>query len=296
MEIDIESSSVNHIDATVNKNSNDPWHFTGFYVEPETHKRQESWDLLRNLHGRSSLPWLCAGDFNEIIKQSEKRGGRLRPYAQMQIFRDALDESELMDLGFKGLPFTWCKHYRNGVSIWERLDRAVASYEWFLKFSGSRVHHIDSTTSDHKILWVELSDLDLQRKKKVFRFEEMRLANRGCGELVEGVWQAHYDGVKEKKVLRKLDTCSKELTRWSRECFGNIKQELEKKNKLLSQAERRVVQGVGGSDLILQLKNEINSLMENEERMWRQRSRALYLKEGDQNTRFFHCRATQRKR
>ena len=111
---------------------------------------------------------MCAGDFNEIIKQSEKRGGRLRPYAQMQIFKDALDESELMDLGFKGLPFTWCKHYRNGVSIWEQLDRAVASYEWFSKFPASRVHHIDSTTSDHKILWVELSDLDLQRKKEGF--------------------------------------------------------------------------------------------------------------------------------
>ena len=48
--------------------------------------------------------------------------------------------------------------------------------------------------------------------------------------------------------------------------------------------------------MILQLKNEINSLMEKEERMWRQRSRALYLKEGDRNTRFFHCRATKRKR
>ena len=51
VEIDIKSSSVNHIDVTVNKNSGEPWCFTGFYSEPETHKRQESWDLLRSLHG-----------------------------------------------------------------------------------------------------------------------------------------------------------------------------------------------------------------------------------------------------
>ena len=189
---------------------------------------------------------MCAEDFNEIIKQSEKLGGRLRPYAQMQIFRDALDECELMDLGFKGFPYTWSKHYRNGFSIWEWLDRAVASYEWFSKFPSSQVHHIDSTTSHHKILWVELSDLDFQKKKKVFRFEEMWLAEKGCGELVEGIWQVNYDVVEEKKVLRKLDTCSRELTHWSKECFGNIKHKLEKKKKQLSQVERRTAQGGGG--------------------------------------------------
>ena len=36
--------------------------------------------------------------------------------------------------------------------------------------------------------------------------------------------------------------------------------------------------------------------MGKEERMWRQRARITYIKEGDRNTRFFHCRATQRKR
>ena len=35
--------------------------------------------------------------------------------------------------------------------------------------------------------------------------------------------------------------------------------------------------------------------MGKEERMWRQRSRFTYIKEGDRNTRFFHSRATMRK-
>jgi len=40
----------------------------------------------------------------------------------MQIFREVLDECEFMDLGFKGFPYTWSKHYHSGVSIWEKLD------------------------------------------------------------------------------------------------------------------------------------------------------------------------------
>jgi len=56
IEVDVESSSLNHINATINKNSREAWHFTGFYGVPKTHKRQESWDLLHSLHSQSSHP------------------------------------------------------------------------------------------------------------------------------------------------------------------------------------------------------------------------------------------------
>ena len=84
--VDVASSSLNHIDATINKSSREAWRFTSFYGEPETHKRNESWNLLRQLHGQNSLLWLCASDFNEITKQLEKLGCRLRPGAELGFF------------------------------------------------------------------------------------------------------------------------------------------------------------------------------------------------------------------
>lgn len=78
--VDIESSSLNHIDVLINKGKEDEWRFTGFYGMPETQRMMESWDLIRNLQNQFSTPWLCASDFNEITKTSEKKGGRLRPY------------------------------------------------------------------------------------------------------------------------------------------------------------------------------------------------------------------------
>ena len=243
---------------------------------------------LRSLHHRSSLSWLCAGDFNEIVKQAEKSGGRLRPHNQMQQFKEVLDECGFMDLGFKGFPFTWSKHWQNGFSVWERLDRAMASQDWFLEFPGTVVHHIDNTSSDHKMLWVKKTGLEFRQKKKPFRFEEVWLADKGCGEVVEGVWLASVEENNDKTVLRKIETCGKELTRWSKECFGNIRNELTKKRKELARVERQALQG-GCAVRLVEIKKEIDSLMDKEERMWRQRSRSLYLKEGDRNTRFFHC-------
>lgn len=66
MELYVESSSPNHIDASINKAKEDVWRFTRFCGAPETHLRMEPWNLLRDLHQRFSVPWLCARGFNEI--------------------------------------------------------------------------------------------------------------------------------------------------------------------------------------------------------------------------------------
>ena len=48
IEVDVVTSLLNHIDVTVNKNTDKPWRFTGFYGELETQRRFESWDLFCN--------------------------------------------------------------------------------------------------------------------------------------------------------------------------------------------------------------------------------------------------------
>ena len=61
-----------HIDVKVNgETMEDSWRFTGFYGHFQTHKRGETWDLLRVLHDQMALPWLCVGDFNEILTGNE---------------------------------------------------------------------------------------------------------------------------------------------------------------------------------------------------------------------------------
>ncbi|OMO77956.1 hypothetical protein CCACVL1_14735 [Corchorus capsularis] len=70
-----------HIVAHVVVNLDGTWRFMSFYGHPETSRRSESWVLLKLLASRSSLPlpWMCAGDFNEILSNDEKIGGPLRP-------------------------------------------------------------------------------------------------------------------------------------------------------------------------------------------------------------------------
>ena len=108
MGVSISSYSQHHIDAVLDFQSPNPWRFTGFYGSPTVEGKSAAWNILRTLHTHHNLPWLCAGDFNELLSNSEKWGRRLRPEQQMAHFRQVVDDFGFMDLGFTGPSFTWC--------------------------------------------------------------------------------------------------------------------------------------------------------------------------------------------
>ncbi|GKV47523.1 hypothetical protein SLEP1_g54421 [Rubroshorea leprosula] len=83
--------SQSHIDVEIVDPGGGEWRITWFYGRPEAARREESWTLLKSLKAASSQPWLCLGDFNEILWQSEKAGGNHRPYKQMEVFAEALN-------------------------------------------------------------------------------------------------------------------------------------------------------------------------------------------------------------
>ena len=84
----------------------------------------------------------------------------------MQQFREVIDECGFMDLGFEGSKFTWSKHFENGVSIWERLNRCLVNNSWFMKFGGSRVYHLSCNSSDHIPILISLLGLNRPTRKK----------------------------------------------------------------------------------------------------------------------------------
>ena len=110
------------------------WRLTGFYGHPETHRRYESWHLLAFLNNQLQLPWLCLGDFNDILSNTEKSGGAIQSQQQMDGFRKVVDYCAFQELGYYGSNFTWCNMQGGDNKIYLRLDRAFANLEWFEKF------------------------------------------------------------------------------------------------------------------------------------------------------------------
>ena len=111
------------------------------------------------------------------------------------------------------------------------MDPGLATNDWLLKFLGTKIHHLLSDSLDHYPLWIVPDGLDVIVSTKPFRFEEMWLSNLGYSRVVEAVWSSNDMVDPSTKVMRKVEKCGKELKRWNRDHFGNVRKELAKKKK-----------------------------------------------------------------
>ena len=213
----------------------------------------------------------------------------------MQSFSDCLDFCGLKDLGFSGLPFTWCNRRFDGNVVWVQLDRAVASLEWVLKFPAVRLYHLSGLSSDHKPIWLCSDDIRKRffRPNKPFGFEAMWIKDDRCERAIHEAWDKFSTADLIGNVLLKVSNYQTHLSEWNKKVFGNVQRTLEKKRRELEQAEHVAAWG-GGCGRLKELNAEIRRLTDMEDCMWNQRAKVDWLHDGDKNTKYFHCRSTER--
>ena len=266
--LEIKSFSGNHIDAFVRETDNSStWRITGFYGHPETHKRYESWHLLSFLHSQYQLPWLCLGDFNEILSMHEKVGGPIRSQQQMDGFRNIVNFYGFSDLGYCGNDFTWCNMQDDENRIQLRLDRALATHEWIVKFSGMRVFHLVDSTSDHCALLLNSSPPHRSPRIKRFHFEALWTKNRECREIIDSSWGVGSDLSTPEGLMENLNLCASELSSWSSSVYGHIPKKIQSKRNSLSSLMQQDCSGELGAE-IRAIRRELNELLDDEELYW----------------------------
>ncbi|XP_074278415.1 uncharacterized protein LOC141602006 [Silene latifolia] len=210
------TASIHHIDLLVKEGGRE-WRATGFYGWPMVSDRNLSWELLRLLSGQSDLPWLCMGDFNEVLFSTEMKGGS-RPQWQMNNFRTSVDDCGLTDIGWEGYQFTWDNGQAGEANRQSMIDRAMCTNSWLELFPYAKLIHLTREWSDHAPIKLLLDRrVTVMEVKRGFKFEQMWIGEEGCEEAIRrGV------GKGRGELGAAINECARELQAWKKSSIRKI--------------------------------------------------------------------------
>lgn len=127
------------------------WHFFGVYASTDDKQRNAQWLTLQARISRCPEACLVIGDFNDILYNSENQVGNFRTERSMHDFWSFVADSQLLDLGFVGYPFTW-RNRRHEGGIQEPLDKGLWSTLWLHHYPEATVSNQVVEGSDHSML------------------------------------------------------------------------------------------------------------------------------------------------
>ncbi|KAH1107073.1 hypothetical protein J1N35_010841 [Gossypium stocksii] len=119
----------------------------------------------------------------------------------MEAFRKALEECQLVDIGYSGVWYTWERGNLQETNIRERLDRGVANEKWINLFPLGSIQHLPFSTSDHCPLLLNTKSGDILKGSTKFKFEAWWTMEDSLEKEIKVVWDS-YSGTLAEKLER----------------------------------------------------------------------------------------------
>ncbi|XP_026411077.1 uncharacterized protein LOC113306345 [Papaver somniferum] len=205
------------------------WDLLCVYGPPEKHLRSRFWSNLSHYAAQIPNPWCIMGDLNVIQSMRENKGGNQTRNAANGDFKNFIQDMGLIDMGFTGPTFTWSNGAVVEKPIFERLDKAMCTPDWFFMFQNNVVLHLPRISSDHAPILVNTHRTTKLRRKHSNKFEYFWVDHPAFKDVVKNSWNSTHHN-----IMGKLSSVGEDLNKWIKEAFGNIFRAVEDtKEKLL---------------------------------------------------------------
>ncbi|KAK8663698.1 hypothetical protein V6N13_083505 [Hibiscus sabdariffa] len=255
------------------------------YASPSVSKRKILWPHLRSLASSIREQWLLMGDFNATLDASERKGGADAVRSSWD-FQSFLFDYGLRDMGYQGPDFTWSC----GATL-ARLDRMLCNNYWDESFPEAAVSHLFRIRSDHRPLLLTVGPSHGPYSAWQFRYFSGWHSHADFHRMVQDNWKSMPSLSESIKAF----TAAVEV--WNTSVFGYISAKKRSVIARLRGAQRALAHRHSSFLVCLEhdLQLKLESLLDQEELLWRQKSRSDWVLQGDRNTAYFHRKAKQRK-
>lgn len=104
------------------------------------------------------------------------------------LFKECLDKSNMIDIGFTGARFTWTNKRPIQSLIQERIDQFFVNPSWCLLNPDAKVVHLTRCHSDHYPVLLEAQPRVGVGRRKLFRFQSCWLFDPTFPRVVSQAW------------------------------------------------------------------------------------------------------------
>ncbi|KAK5775495.1 hypothetical protein PVK06_043391 [Gossypium arboreum] len=149
--------------------------------------------------------WIIGGDFNAILDEAEKEGGRRKSTVLMEDFRTIVDELAMVDLKTNNGWFTWVNNREGPARVKERLDHFLISANAVNSFSFLETRVIQQSSSDHDAISLDTEGRrprdGIKDPRLCFKYDVCWAKNEEAKTIIKEAWQCGSQDTMEKITI-----------------------------------------------------------------------------------------------
>ncbi|XP_062114671.1 uncharacterized protein LOC133825786 [Humulus lupulus] len=293
--VSILSCSNQFIDLSVTTVDNKHSFFATFvYGFNDEEGRKSLWKGLQDLARMD--PWVVLGDFNDILNRDERIGDRARHNLNNE-FINCVYGCQLEDVKYSGNFYTWSNKQQGSDKIYSKIDRVMANQAWMDKFTNAEAIFLNEGIFDHTPA-VLIVHSDIPNGKKPFKYFRMWSSHPQYHQEVCRGWHQMVKGTKMYQVVSKLKNLKSIFKELNKRGFSEIHMAYVQAKEKLSDCQNKMHRDPLNVVLQcqeLEARKHYAEVQKNYNSYLSQKAKVTWVKEGDENSAFFHSSIKERR-